>query len=273
MHLDNPTKGQLASRLGLARSSLYYKPKLPEKDWQLKIRIEQVLHSNPSYGHRRIALELKVNKKRVSRVMRLFGLKPYRRRGRKPRKNKDLGQVAAPFNNLLMQLPYPGQPGLIWVSDFTHIPFHNRWIYLSTIMDLYSREVVGWAVFTSHSVQLTVLALVDALEKQLPAKVLHSDQGSEYKSKVYVQLAEGAGINISMSHKASPWENGYQESFYSQLKVDLGDTNRYASLGELTAAIYHHIHYYNYDRIHTALKMPPKQFAEKRRSELLLSYT
>jgi transposase InsO family protein len=273
MHLENPTKQELASKLGLARSSLYYKPKLPAKDWRLKQQIEQVLHDHPSYGHKRIAPHLGVNKKRILRVMKNFGLKPYRRRGKKLRKNKDLGKAVAPFKNLLQQIPFPDITGVIWVSDFTHIPFKGRWIYLSTIMDLYSREVVGWAVFTSHSVQLTILALIDALEKHQPAKVLHSDQGSEYKSRIYVNLAKGAGIRISMSHKASPWENGYQESFYSQLKVDLGDTNRYTSLGELTAAMYRHIHYYNHDRIHTALKMPPKAFAARRQSELLLSYS
>ena len=273
MHFDNPTKQQLAARLGLSRASLYYRPKLPDKDWQLKIAIEQVLHDNPSYGHKRIAPELKVNKKRVRRVMKLYGLKPYRRRGRRPKKKRDLGQLVAPFENLLVQLPYPDRPGLIWVSDFTHIAFRGRWVYLATIMDLYSREVVGWAVFTAHSVQLVVLALIDALEKQPAGLVLHSDQGTEYKSKVYANLAQRAGIKISMSHKASPWENGYQESFYSQLKVDLGDTNRYDSLGELTAAIYRHIHYYNTKRIHTALKMPPRAFAQRRRDQLSLIHT
>jgi hypothetical protein len=74
-----------------------YHPTLPEKDWQLKIQIEQVLHDNPSYGHKRIATELKVNKKRIRRVMKLFGLKPYRRRGKKLRKKKYLGQISAPF--------------------------------------------------------------------------------------------------------------------------------------------------------------------------------
>jgi putative transposase len=273
MHLENPTKRQLANRLGLARSTLYYQPRLPAKDWLLKQQIEHVLHDHPSYGHKRMADHLHINKKRARRVMKLFGLKPYRRRGGKPKKNKDLGQLVAPFRNLLIALPFPDRPGMIWVSDFTHISFRGKWVYLATIMDLYSREVVGWAVFTSHSVQLVVLALIDALEKHSAATILHSDQGTEYKSKIYVQLVEGASIKISMSHKGSPWENGYQESFYSQLKVDLGDTNRYESLGELTAAIYHHIHYYNYDRIHTGLKMPPKAFARRRLDQLSLIHT
>jgi len=66
-----------------------------------------------------------------------------------------------------------------------------------------------------------------------------------------------------MSQKGAPWENGYQESFYSQFKVDLGDPNRFTTLGELVYAIYQTIHSYNHSRIHTKLKMPPAVFAEK----------
>lgn len=64
-----------------------------------------------------------------------------------------------------------------------------------------------------------------------------------------------------MSHKGSPWENGYQESFYSQFKVDLGDPNRFKTLGELAVAVYHQLYYYNNLRIHSQLKMPPRLYA------------
>lgn len=100
---------------------------------------------------------------------------------------------------------------------------------------------------------------------------MHSDQGSEYKSKLYTGFAETAGIAISMSHKGCPWENGYQESFYGQLKVDLGDPNRFESLGELTAAVYLQMHYYNNQRIHSKLKMPPAEFARRQLKPLSLT--
>ena len=87
------TKTALAKEQGISISSLYYQPKLPTKDWLLKNQIETTLHSHPSYGHKRIALELSINKKRIRRVMKLFGIKPYRRRGRKFRKLKDLGLI------------------------------------------------------------------------------------------------------------------------------------------------------------------------------------
>ena len=258
---DKPlTKTDLARQQGISISSLYYKPKLPQKDWHLKNQIEKVLHEHPSYGHKRIALELQFNKKRIRRVMKLFGIKPYRRRGKRWRKTKDSGLI---HQNLIQQLPFPDRPNIIWASDFTHIPFHGRFVYLATIKDVFDRRIVGWALLTSHSVQLIISALVDAVEKHGRPKFLHSDQGSEYKSMIYCRFAQSLGIQLSMSHKGSPWENGFQESFYSHFKVDLADSGRFKTLGELAVEIYSQIYYYNHQRIHSKLKMPPQQFAER----------
>ena len=67
------------------------------------------------------------------------------------------------YQNLLMLIPFPTSPGIVWVSDFTYIKFKGKFIYLATIMDLWNREVVGWSVLNAHSAQLTVMALIDAL--------------------------------------------------------------------------------------------------------------
>lgn len=112
----------------------------------------------------------------------------------------------------------------------------------------------------SHGVSLVINALFSALNQRPPPEVIHSDQGREYTAKGYVDLVELFGIKISMSRVASPWENGYQESFYNQFKVDLGDPNRFDSLGELIYAVYQTIHHYNQDRIHTSLKTSPKNY-------------
>jgi putative transposase len=255
------SKTALAKQEGISRASIYYQPRKPPQDWNLKNQIEKVLHQHPSYGYRRIALELKINKKRARRVMRLFGIKPYRRRGKKWRKPKDSSKS---YPNLLQCMEFPTSANKIWVSDFTEIPFHGRKVYLATNEDIFDRQVKGWSLLTSHAVQLPLYSLITGVEKHGRPEIIHSDQGSEYKSKVYTGFVEGLGIKISMSHKGSPWENGYQESFYSQFKVDLGDANRYKNLAELAVAIYLQIHYYNHKRIHTKLKMPPAKFAEQR---------
>lgn len=257
--MGKQNKKALAKELGISRSSLYYKPKQPVKDWNLKIEIEKILRKFPSYGHKRLALELKVNRKRTLRVMRMFGIKPYRRRGRKFRKAK-LSTEQANCKNLLLET-FPSSPNEVWVSDFTYLSFKGKTLYLATVMDLYTRKTVGFAVLDTHSTQLIINALFSAIHKHPPPKIFHSDQGSEYASKDFGNILDELGIKQSMSKKASPWENGYQESFYSHFKVDLGDPNRFSCLGELVYQIYRTIYIYNNFRIHTSLKTSPHTFA------------
>lgn len=194
--------------------------------------------------------------------MKLFDIKPYRRRGRRFRKIKDYSLI---YPNLIQDMPFPEKSNQIWVSDFTYIPFHGKYVYLATILDIFNRKVVGWSLLNTHSVRLTLSALIDAIEKHGRSKIIHSDQGSEYKAKTYINFVKSFGINISMSHKGYPWENGYQESFYDKFKIDLGDPNRFRTLGELSAEIYHQIYYYNNQRIHLKLKMPPVRYSEQQR--------
>jgi len=247
----------LARELGISRSGLYYRRLKPVKDWQLKIAIEQALHTWPSYGHKRLAIELKINKKRVLRVMKLFGIRPYRRRGKRPFKRP--GKQALTFPNLLLKV-FPSGSNQIWVSDFTYLRFKGGFVYLATVMDIFNREIIGYSVMTGHGVTLVINALLSALHFRAPPHILHSDQGREYTAKTYAGLVSALGIKLSMSRKASPWENGYQEAFYSQFKVDLGDPNRFESLGELIAELYFVIYTYNKSRIHSVLKMSPREY-------------
>lgn len=243
----------------MSRSTLYYRPKKPDKDWVLKVRIEEVLRVHPSYGSRRIALHLNLNRKRVKRVMNLFGIKAYRRRGLKYKKTKNIKVI---YPNLLMTT-YPSYDGHIWATDFTYIPFQGRFVYVATVIDLYTRKIVGLSVYTTHAVQLVVSALMSALHQNARPTIFHSDNGSEYNSGVFVGALITVGVQISRSAPGCPWENGYQESFYNQFKVDLGDPSRFKTLGELVLAVYQTIYTYNHTRIHSALKMSPIQFAEK----------
>jgi len=258
----NLTKSELARSLGLSRSSLYYRPKRPLIDEEIRRQIEAVLSDNPSYGHKRIALALKLNRKRILRVMKKFGLKPYKRRVRRSTREEDQDKPATRYANLIKDLK-PVRPGQIWVSDFTYLRYQERFIYLATIMDLFTREIVGWNVSRFHNGELVLGALEMALKTHQPPVYLHSDQGSEYESQEYTAMAEKLGIKISMSQKSSPWENAYQESFYSQFKLELGRTNRFGSLGELVEEISQQLVYYNTERIHTSLKMSPLDFKRK----------
>ena len=244
----------------VSRSSLYYKSKKYLDDLKVKEGIEKVWNDFPSYGHKRLALELKLNKKRVLRVMKKFNLKPYRRH-RKAFKRSNIS-VYDKYPNLLAITPGT-RINQIWVSDFTYLWYKNRFIYLATVVDIWNREVVGVCVLTNHSSSLTIQALVSALMDHSKPEIIHSDQGSEYTSEIYTDFCTSSGLQISMSERGSPWQNGYQESFYDKFKIDLGDPNRFDSLGELVYEIYRTIYIYNTTRIHTALKMSPRQFALK----------
>ncbi len=253
------TKAALARRLGISRASLYYVSKQLPKDWALRERIEQVMTDHQDFGYPMISDELHVNRKRVYRVMRLFGMKAHRRRGKKPRK---YGISRTSYPNLLKG-DFPKGPNDVWVADFTYLPYHGRFLYLATVLDLFTREIVGLSVMANHGVSLVLQALFSAVQGRTVPRIFHSDNGKEYGSRIFTRALEDLSIRISRSAKASPWENGYQESFYSHFKLLLGDPERFKTLGELVYEIYHCIWQYNHTRNHSALKMPPSIFAER----------
>ena len=268
MASNQTTKTLRARELGVSRQSLYHKPKRSDKDWKLKCLIEEILREHPSYGSRRISQYLKINRKPVKRVMNLFGIKAYRRRGRKWKKTKNVKVI---YSNLLLTT-YPLYPNHIWTADFTHLNFQGKVVYIATVMDLFTRKIVGVAVYTTHAVQLVLSALMNALQNNPRPAIFHSDNGSEYNSEIFIEALSNIGTLISRSAPGCPWENGYQESFHSQFKVDFGDPSRFKTLGELVYEIYQTIYKYNHTRIHSALKMSPIQFTEKFAQKLKQEY-
>jgi putative transposase len=144
-------------------------------------------------------------------------------------------------------------------------------VCVATVIDLYSRKIVGVAVATNHAAPLVVQAFANAILGNGRPAIFHSDNGSEYHAKFFRTMLITLGVAISRSLPGCPWENGYQDSFYNQFKVDLGDPHRFAALGELVVAVYDTIHHYNTVRIHSALRMSPHQFALAHRAATLLS--
>jgi len=256
------SKSAVAEKTGISRQSLYYQPSLPSKDLILKNQIEVLMLEHKSYGYRRIALALGVNHKKVQRVMKIFGLKIKRSSNYKLKIKGNLSKHNR-YSNLLTNLAL-NAPNQAWVSDFTYLSYQGKFIYLATILDAYTREVIAWNVRVRHNTELITETLISALSKRnnLP-QIFHSDQGSEYRSKGVIDLLKAKNIKPSMSQKSSPWQNGKQESFYQKFKLELGHPNIYETQGELIEAIALQIHYYNHKRIHSALKMPPVIFYQR----------
>ncbi len=150
-----------------------------------------------------------------------------------------------------------------WVQDFTYLWFDRHMHYLAVVLDLKTRQVVGWRLGTSHSSELTYAALLDALSKHLAPAILHSDQGSEYLSHRHQLLCERLEIQLSASAKGSPWQNGFMERWFGGFKKELGNLAQYEDLPQLHEAIALQIHYYNHQRIHSALGMSPAAYAAR----------
>jgi putative transposase len=130
-----------------------------------------------AYGCRRIAIALEINHKRVYRIMKLFGLRPKKLR-KKPRIKKDKFPINLRQN--LMANMVINQPNQAWVSDFTYISYRSKFMYLATILDAFTREVIAWNMSVRHNSELIAEALIFALNKRngMP-QIFHSDQGSD----------------------------------------------------------------------------------------------
>lgn len=266
------TKTALAKKLGISRSSLYYKPKKPPLDEEDKNKIISVMAEHPAYGARRVAWALGMNRKKTKRLMRKHALKPRIRRGFRLVKPDDLGKAETRVENILKAI-CPIQANVVWAGDFTYLWFQDRFWYVATVIDVHTREIVGWHIANHHTTALIMEAFKDATRRTGEApKWFHSDQGSEYVAGAYESLLASHGTTPSHSRKSSPWQSGFQESFYSNFKLELGDPKRFDHIGQLIEAVHQQIRqqirYYNNERIHSALKMPPatfrKQFLQKK---------
>ena len=264
------TKKALAKELRISRSSLYYKPKKPPCDEEDKAKIQSVMAEHSAYGHRRVALALGMNHKKTQRLMRKYGLKPKLRRGFRLVKTDDLGKPETRVENVL-KLCCPVQPHIVWAGDFTYLWFQDRFWYVATVIDVYSREIAGWHIANHHTTALIIDAFQDAVRRTGQSPMyFHSDQGSEYVSGAYESLLGQHGTTPSHSRKGSPWQNGLQESFYSNFKLELGNPKQFNHIGQLIEAIHRQIRYYNNERIHSALKMPPVAFRKRKEWRILI---
>ena len=226
--------------------------------------------SNGIYGYRNIHKDLKeqnihVNKKRVARLMsnaKLYGVGTYKR---KPKHKAGALHKAHP--NHLKQCFIVNKPNDSWVSDITYIRTYEGWLYLATVIDLYSRKVIGWATGHRQTTQLIINALTKA-KNRLDIKdsvILHSDQGSQYSSYDYIRFLKQNNITPSMSRRGNCYDNAVAESFFKTIKKELVRKNIFVTREEARDKIFEYIEmFYNSKRRHSYLGyISPNEF-EKR---------
>ena len=251
--------------MGINHKNIYYKSKKDMNDLSVKYQIEKTFLVHPAYGHRRLAFELKMNHKKILRIMHKFRLKAPRLWYQKKFTTQSGYDYQDKYTNLLEDINLSKLTiGDVWSSDLTYIKHQGKFIYLVIIQDIISKEVVGFNLSFKHDSDLVIKTLKETvLKASHPPKIFHSDRGREYLSEDCIQFLERQGIKISVSDPGSPWQNGWSESFFSRFKTENGDLNRFEDLGELIENVFGYLKYYNKLRIHTKIKMSAYQFSLK----------
>lgn len=155
-----------------------------------------------------------------------------------------------------------------WVQDFTYLRIRSGMFYLALVMDLTTREILSWKLGANHSSSLTHIALIGALRSNPSPRILHSDRGSEYLSERHQNTCQRFEITLSASKPGKPWQNGFMERCIKSIKEELGPLANYHNIDELYVGVANAVHYYNHNRIHTALKMSPVAYATRLKPKL-----
>jgi putative transposase len=204
----------------------------------------------------------------VAELMRRGGLRGCAPRRFVPR-TTDSAHGHAVAENALDRRFDPGEPDRVWVADITYVPTGEGWLYLAAVLDLGSRQVVGWAAADHLRSELAQRALGNALESRRPGEGLlhHSDRGVQYTCDAYRGLLAAHGIEASMSRKGDCWDNAAMESFFSTLKRELVHRESYATREEACRSLFEYIEvFYNRRRLHSALGyLSPVQYEERRK--------
>ena len=261
----------------LAHSSYYYEAQ--QKDEVSVVQaIEEIARKFPTYGSRRIAAQLrrapynlKVNRKRVQRIMREQALVCLRKRKRLRTTNSR--HTFPKFENLIVDLVID-RPDQVWVCDITYVKLGNgEFVYLAIIMDIFTRSIRGWRLSQGLGVELALGALQQALLKGTP-EIHHSDQGVQYACPGYTQELRSKGVQISMAEVGHAEQNGYAERVIRTIKEEEIYLHEYQDYEEAVKRIGNFIEaVYNRKRIHSSLGyLTPAEYEEGWRKQQAASH-
>jgi putative transposase len=218
--------------------------------------------SGETYGAPRVHAELRlqygihVSRKRVERLMRQAGLSGEIKRKRGKTTIRVKGVTTAP--DVVQRDFHPAAANRLWSADITYIRTWEGWLYLASVMDCYSRRIVGWAMADHLRAQLVVDALEMAVSRRRPDAGLihHSDMGSQYTSLIFTRRCRAVGIEVSMGSKGDAYDNAMIESFYATIKKDLIHRRSWPTKAETRTAVFGYIEaFYNRRRRHSRLGM------------------
>ena len=254
----------MARSLGVSRSGYYARTSREpcarvREDAELTKRIETIHSaSRATYGAPRIHAELadeglSVGRKRVERLMKAQGLKGISRRRFITTTVRD--KRVRPANDLVDRNFYADAPNVLWVADITYVPTWAGFLYLSVVMDAFSRKIIGWAMGHNLKAQLVIDAMNMAVTQRQPSNVIHhSDQGSQYTSVAFGLRCKEAKVRPSMGSVGDCYDNAMCESFFATLECELLDRRKFQTKAEARMACFEFIEgWYNPSRRHSAL--------------------
>lgn len=231
--------------------------------------IQAYKQSRGTYGSPRVHHELnakgiKVGLNKIATMMQQNGI--YARASTKHKKAKVARNTTGFARNKLERDFSSDKPNNKWVSDTTFIQTGQGWLYLATIIDLYSRKVVGWSMANNNNTHLVKDALLMAIKNKPKQQkvILHSDQGSTYRADSYLALFNKNNIEQSMSAKGDCFDNAVAESFFGRLKTELVYEQSYLSRAQARKSIFEYIEiFYNRVRRHSTLNYQSPENFEK----------
>jgi len=213
------------------------------------------LASGAVYGHRKITVDLRetgetCSRHRVRRLMKREGLRAQVGYGSKPRFR---GGPVGVVGNVLDRAFTPTAPNKVWVTDITYLRTYEGWLFLAAVMDLYSRQVVGWAMHPTMTTDLVLQALLAAVWKRKPAPgvLVHSDQGSQFTSEDWRSFLKAHHMEPSMSRRGNCHDNAVAESFFGALKKERIKRRIYPTRAAAASDVFDYIEmFYNPIRRH-----------------------
>jgi putative transposase len=266
--LVEPRTSQLFIRrqcelLSINRSNVYYKP-VPEKPENLEMMniMDRHLTKHPTEGVKSMVYLLMgmgfiVGPKRIRRLFKIMGRTTmYRRKNLTKLGSKE---YINPYLLKDLKITHANQ---VWCIDITYIPMRKGFMYMSAIIDVYSRKIVGWSISNTMSAQWCKNVLEEAIRRHGKPEIVNSDQGSQYTSALWTQYLEQEGIKISMDGKGRAFDNVWIERFWKTIKYEYIYLNPVDDGFELARGVQNHIDYYHQKIHHTTKETPDNRYHE-----------
>ena len=244
--------------LDVSRSTSYYPPKpVSGNDHALMKQIDRIHTARPFLGSRRIVDALgdegrRVNRKRIRRLMRLMGIQAIHPGPKTSQPNPE--HKIYPYLLRSLDIDRANQ---VWASDITYIPMETGFIYLTVIMDWYSRKVLSWRVSNSLDSSFCVDALEEAIHRYGTPEIFNTDQGSQYSSDAFTGVLKKHDIRISMDGKGAWRDNVFVERLWRSVKYEEVYLKAYESMADAKQSLKKYFEFYNQSRKHQTLKATP----------------